>query len=123
MPQGRRALGERGEQIACDHLRDRGMRILARNWRLAAGELRGELDIVALDAGVAVVVEVKTRRGDGLGGPVRAVTPRKQRRVRALAAAFLREARLGARAVRFDVVGVVLPPGGQPRLDHVVDAF
>lgn len=122
-PASRQATGERGETVACDHLRRQGLTILARNWRLTAGELRGEIDIVALDRGVAVFVEVKTRRGDSLGGPLHAVTPRKQRRIRALAAAFLRESRVAAREVRFDVVGVWLPAGAPPRVEHVVGAF
>lgn len=119
----RQRTGAAGEELAVAHLRRQGYTILARNWRVAAGELRGELDIVALDRGVAVFVEVKARCDDRFGGPLVAVTARKQRQVRALAAEFLRSARLRARAVRFDVVGVWLPPGEEPQIEHVRGAF
>lgn len=124
-PDRRARTGAHGEAIAAAHLGSLGLEVVAANWRLAAGELRGELDLVALDhaGGVVVVVEVKTRRGDGFGGPLAAVTPRKQAKVRALAAAFLADASLPYRRVRFDVVGVVLRPGRPPALTHVPGAF
>lgn len=121
----RTRLGARGEALAAAHLADDGLEVVARNWRLARGEVRGELDLVAVDrnAGVLVVVEVKTRRGDRYGGPLRAVTPAKQQRIRALALAFVRTAEMGPLRLRFDVVGVWLPPGGGPRVEHLEGAF
>lgn len=120
------ALGRRGEDIAVDHLvDDDGLRVVARNWRLSTGELRGELDVVALDdrARQVVVVEVKTRRGDAAGGPLVAVTTRKQARIRRLAAAMLVDAHLPYRLVRFDVVGLWLPDQHEGRLEHLEAAF
>jgi putative endonuclease len=121
----RAVTGARGEALAAAHLASLGHEVVACNWRLRAGELRGELDLVALDhaAGAVVVVEVKTRRGEGFGGPLAAVTPRKQAKVRALAAAFLLDAALPYRRVRFDVVGVLLRPGRAPELTHLQGAF
>jgi hypothetical protein len=53
-----------------------------------------------------VFVEVKTRRTDRFGTPAEAVTPAKQRRLRALAGRYV--AATGARgAVRFDVVSIL----------------
>lgn len=120
----RAAVGARGEQLACDFLTSLGLEVVARNWRIALGELRGELDVVALDHGnrQVVVVEVKARSGGGFGGPLAAVTPRKQARIRQLAVMFLVEARLPYPHVRFDVVGVRFdhdPPG----IQHVMEAF
>ena len=116
--------GALGEQLACRHLADAGLEVVARNWRIAQGDLRGELDVVALDhdARLVVVVEVKTRRGDGFGGALAAVTPRKQARIRRLAVAFLVQADLPYRQVRLDVVAVRLDHD-PPTIDHVVGAF
>lgn len=116
--------GTIGEELACQWLTQAGLEVVARNWRIADGDLRGELDVVALDhaARLVVVVEVKTRRGDGFGGALAAVDPRKQARIRRLAVAFLVAADLPYRRVRFDVVAVRLdldPPG----IDHVTEAF
>lgn len=121
----RTSLGARGEQLAADHLAAEGLEILARNWSVRSGPLRGELDIVAVDraTGALVVCEVKTRRSDAYGGPLVAVTPRKQAKIRALAVGFLRDAEVRLSTVRFDVIGVWLLPDRPPRIEHVVEAF
>ncbi|GAA1684341.1 hypothetical protein GCM10009792_00270 [Microcella alkalica] len=95
-------LGRTGEQLAVDHLIDEGFEIIARNWRCAAGEI----DIVALDAGTTVVVEVKTRAGLGFGHPLDAITPVKLARLRRLAGAWCAENSPGGR-VRIDAVAVI----------------
>lgn len=120
----RQRTGAIGEDLACRYLADHGLEVVARNWRIAQGDLRGELDVVALDhdGGLVVVVEVKTRRGDGFGGALAAVTPRKQARIRRLAVAFLLQADLPYRQVRLDVVAVRLDLQ-PPRIDHVMGAF
>jgi putative endonuclease len=120
----RRQLGDLGEAMAAAHLEADGLQIVARNWRLAAGELRGELDLIAVDrgAGLIVVCEVKTRRNaHRFDGALVAVHRRKQAKIRALTGAFLREARLGLPRTRFDVIGIDL--GDRPELRHVAGAF
>ena len=67
---------------------------------------------------------MKTRRRstDGDDALV-AVTPSKQRQLRALATAYLAEQPEQA-TVRFDVLGVTWPAtGGGPQVTHVVGAF
>ena len=118
-----RTLGSDGEDVACRHLRDQGLEVLARNWRLASGELRGELDVICRDGDALVVVEVKTRRSDAFGGPLFAVTPRKQQKIRALTVAFMRQAGIHPRTIRFDVVAVWQARGTATRVEHVRDAF
>jgi putative endonuclease len=121
----RASLGALGEDLAARHLvTDDGLEVIARNWRLRAGELRGELDLVAVDrgAGCVVVCEVKTRRdAQRLGGALAAVSPRKQGKVRALTGAFLRQADLRVGRVRIDVIAVDL--GRRPVLHHVLNAL
>ncbi|KGN31883.1 hypothetical protein N802_19175 [Knoellia sinensis KCTC 19936] len=113
---GQRALGRYGEDLATRYLRERGMRILDRNWRCA----EGEIDIVALDGDCLVVCEVKTRAGTGVGDPLEAVTHEKARRLRRLAAAYLRSRPGTVPDVRIDVVGVLAERGRRPVLRHVV---
>jgi putative endonuclease len=118
------ATGALGEELAARHLAADGCDLVARNWRLTAGELRGELDLIAVDpaAGCVVVCEVKARRDAArFGGALAAIPPRKAARIRALTAAFLREARLPFPRVRLDVVAVDL--GRDPILTHVVAAL
>jgi putative endonuclease len=124
----RRALGAAGERLARAHLEARGLAVLDANFRTR----HGELDIVAADARCLVFCEVKTRvvAGDDQDptlGPLVAIGPRKQRRLRLLAREWL--AQRGADApwrpeLRFDAVAVELDPTGRlVRLDHLEGAF
>jgi putative endonuclease len=82
--------------------------VLDRNWRCRDGEL----DLVVSRPRLVVFCEVKTRSSLAFGTPAEAVTRTKQRRLRALAARWLREAAgrapdRVAGAVRFDVASVM----------------
>ena len=79
-----------------------GYEIIARNWRCPTGEL----DVVARRGDVLVFCEVKARASAGFDGPAAAVDHRKQRKVRAVAAAWLTAHRPGAVEIRFDVAAV-----------------
>ncbi len=94
------------------------MRILARNWRYR----HKEVDLIAEDGDVVVFVEVKTRRSAEFGGPLAAVTWRKQRHLTTAAAAFLAQRGWMTRPSRFDVVGLVLL-GNEVEIEHVRGAF
>ena len=109
--------GRWGEDLAARHLERLGMTVLDRNYRTRAGEI----DIVAVDpgAGTIVICEVKTRTTEDVGSPLAAVTPRKLRRLRGLAAEWMRAHDSGARAVRIDVIGIVLGHAGAPSLEHL----
>lgn len=113
------ALGTQGEQLAADYLRAAGMEIIERNWRCRYGEL----DLIARDPAVTAFIEVKTRTGLGFGIPAEAVTFAKQRRIRRLALLWLAERDAPWLKIRFDVVSVLLPPGGQPEIKHLPGVF
>lgn len=106
-------IGRAGEATAARLLRDRGYKILARNYRCR----HGEIDIVAFEDGEYVFVEVKTRLTDEKGSALDAVTPAKQRKLARVAEQYLAERGLDDRPCRFDVVAVT--PGGG-RADEVV---
>ncbi|RKY27241.1 MAG: YraN family protein [Planctomycetota bacterium] len=116
-------LGPRGEKLACRYLRRAGMKILARNYRCPAGEA----DILALDRigaeQVLVFVEVKTRSGRRYTEPESAVNAAKQRKLRGIANYYLAAHQARVLAVRFDVVAIVIPPGGKPDIRHIPGAF
>lgn len=120
-------LGAHGEDLACAHLERAGYTLIERNGR--CGRL-GELDVVARHGRCLVFCEVKTRIAGttaGPAGPLDAIGPAKRRRIRRLAAEWLRtRAQEGPRApwIRFDAIGIVVDRGGRLlSLDHVEDAF
>jgi len=111
--------GAWGERRVRRYLRLRGYRIVAENYRCPAGEV----DLIARRGGVLCFVEVKTRRGDGYGSPLEAVTATKRTRLRRAAAHYLMGRRL-PRVCRFDVAAVHLHPRtGRARVEYVANAF
>jgi putative endonuclease len=100
-------VGLQGETAAAEELERLGYRIVARNFR--AGRI--EVDLVAEQGGDLVFVEVKTRSSLGHGLPAEAVSPAKQRRLAAAAAAYCADQEDDTLPVRFDVVEVVLLRG------------
>lgn len=113
-------LGRRGEEAAATYLTSRGWEVLERNWLGGADGLRGELDLVVARGDVLAVVEVKTRR-QGPTRPAHAVTGRKLRQLRRLAALWLSHASGGWRLVRVDVVEVEVAADGQVLVTHLED--
>ncbi|MBF4553401.1 YraN family protein [Corynebacterium suicordis] len=104
-----KAMGDAGEDCAVRYLSEMGWQVLERNWECRVGEL----DIVALSAGVLVFVEVKYRTRTRFGSGAEAITPAKIRRVTATALQWMESHRreLQARGansspLRFDVIDV-----------------
>ena len=110
----RKQIGARGETVVRVHLERMGWEILATNFRCRSGEM----DLIARardgEQATLVFVEVKTRRGSRHGAPIEAVDARKQRRLVAIAQAFLAARQAGGEepACRFDVAEVLTGPDG-----------
>lgn len=107
MPSGtplRQRIGQAAEQRALDYLSSRGLRLLARNYRVRVGEI----DLIMTDDVELVFVEVRRRASSDFGGAAASVTPAKQARVRRAAQVFLAERCAGRRwpPMRFDVVAI-----------------
>ncbi len=116
-------LGDRGEEIACDFLTERGFRILERNFSGAGGEV----DIVAEKDGEIHFIEVKTRSHEAHGSPLEAVTTRKQDRIRRAASLWLAIPRIdlkrkGIPPCFFSVIGIDFV-GEWPDIEFIEDAF
>lgn len=110
--------GARGEQLAEVYLKDHGYEILCRNWRCG----HKEIDLIALDNGLLVFVEIKTRSSFRFGFPEEAVTAKKQAHMRFAAEDYL-EKNPAYRTVRFDVLSIVFNGAEVVELRHLTDAF
>jgi putative endonuclease len=125
--------GKLGEDIAVKYLRQKGYKILERNYR--AGH--NELDVIVENKDYTVFVEVKTRTehpvyGFDFSAPADAVNSAKQRRTIAAARAYLYN-RDGnnehEKMIRFDVIEVYLKSAAfasKPallKIEHMEDAF
>jgi putative endonuclease len=97
----RRQKGTTAEAVARDFLLAQGLTPLLENYRCRLGEL----DLVLLERGVLVVVEVRLRADERFGGAGASVDYIKQRRiVRATRHLLLTRRELRQLPIRFDVI-------------------
>jgi putative endonuclease len=111
-------LGKKGEQVATDYLREKGYRIIARNWRFK----HKEVDIIAFHGDYLVVVEVKTRTSSGWEHPRESITPSKIRFLVHATEAFVIQHKIDQK-IRFDVVSVMPNEGEKWEIEHIENAF
>ena len=111
-------LGDRGENRAARYLRERGYKILLRNFRCPLGEI----DIIARDGRTLVFVEVKTRTQDD-PLPEDQVNPSKQHQITKAGKFYLGRYGVPQPPSRFDVIAVVWPDGREPIIRHTPHAF
>ena len=103
-----KAIGEDGESRALAYLLARGLTLVRRNYRVAAGPNArgGEIDLIVREPdGTLVFVEVRTRKASGFGGAAGSVSAAKQRSVIFAARCYLR-AFASPPPCRFDVVAI-----------------
>jgi putative endonuclease len=110
-------VGSRGEDLAAEFLKDKGYRIIGRNYKTPVGEL----DIIAKDGETLVFVEVKTRSSNAFGYPFEAVGSRKKHKLKTLALFYLKNQKKNC-AARFDVISINLS-GTKKEIEHIKDAF
>ena len=95
--------GRVAEQLARRFLIDRGLTVVAANYRCRFGEL----DLVMHDAGRLVIVEIRYRSRTEFGGPIASISTAKQRKIVIATKYFIRNYPAYRNApVRFDVVGL-----------------
>jgi putative endonuclease len=95
--------GRAAEARAAAHLQAHGLRIVARNYRAAGGEI----DLIARHGAELVFVEVRSRRSAAFGSAAETVTAAKRRRIQLAAQHYLQH--LPQRALppcRFDIVSI-----------------
>ena len=79
------AVGPRAEALAAEYLMQKGLRLVARNFRTRFGEI----DVIAYDGDVLVFVEVRLRSSLRFGGAVESITASKRTRLLAAARGYL----------------------------------
>ena len=111
-------LGATGEQIAVNHLKRLGYRIIEQNFRVRAGEI----DIIAEQDGTLVFVEVKTRTDIRFGIPFESITASKKQHLSRVALEYMSRHDCHERPARFDVIGVQINGAGSPETADQQDA-
>ena len=110
--------GARGEQIAVDHLINKGYTILERNWR----HRRTEIDVIAKHGDILIFVEVKTRSDDYFGEPASYADDKKMKRLSSGATVYMNQINHDWE-VRFDIIGVLIKGPQRVEVKHYEDVF
>jgi putative endonuclease len=108
-------LGKLGEQLAAEFLAESDLQILDRNWQCP----EGEIDIVALERGVLVICEVKTRSDNRYGTPLEAISARKHARLRKLSVRWVTAHGVYYDRIRIDIVGILRTGPDEYEIEHV----
>ena len=109
-------LGKWGEDIAAAYLEKKGYQIIERDWKSG----HHDLDIIAKQDDILVVVEVKTRRNRLFGNPEEAIDYKKRQSLQSAINHYVKSHR-NIQDVRFDIISIVGTIGSQPEIDHIKD--
>lgn len=114
--------GIEGEEVALLYLLGKGYTVVARRW--SAGNLPGDLDLVAWQGPKLCFCEIKSRTTRDPNPAEATIDRHKRNLLRRLARQYLRQ--LGVDAIpqtRFDTIGIYMESGKTPGVEHVEDAF
>lgn len=103
----RKKLGRFGEKVAVLYLKEKGFRVIERNFRTKRW---GELDVVTIYGDILVFVEVKTRTSKRYGEPYEALNFYKKRSLRRAARYYKLARPETPERLRFDLVSVLVDP-------------
>jgi len=112
-------LGDQGEEIAVNYLKDKDYQIVERQWSCQFGEI----DIIAKKQMRYIFVEVKSCKGHNVEFAFANLTQRKQERFINTVQTYLAENQLDQIIWRIDAIGIAIPAQGTPIIEHVEDAF
>ena len=111
-------LGKWGEQIAAEYLQKKGYWIMFRDWKVG----HRDLDIIAKQNDVVVIVEVKTRRNNHFGDTEMTIDRQKIRNLCIASNAFIKRLRID-NEIRFDIIAITGTPEAGYTINHIEAAL
>ena len=111
-------LGKWGEQIAAEYLQKKGYWIMFRDWKVG----HRDLDIIARQNDVVVIVEVKTRRNNHFGDTEMTIDRQKIRNLCIASNALIKRLRID-NEIRFDIIAITGTPEAGYTINHIEDAL
>lgn len=110
--------GKLAEELAEAFLIEKGMKILAKNFRYQ----KAEIDIIAQTENQIVIAEVKARATDAFMLPQEAINKKKIKLMVMAANYFIEENNINLET-RFDVISVLPNESGKLEITHIENAF
>lgn len=115
-----------GEDLAEKYLRQKGYRILERNFCNTKGRRLGEVDIIAQKEKEIIFVEVKTREWLKYDRtlPEENINRQKLHKMNKIAVFYVRQKNLWSAPYRFDAISVWIDPlSGESEVKHLEGIF
>lgn len=109
--------GRAGEKVAREYLIQKSYRIIECNYRNKIGEI----DIIALNDGILVFIEVKTRTNINYGYGYESVDYKKQRKILNTSLMYIRSKNINNMQFRYDIIEVYMT--NKLEVNHIEDAF
>ena len=106
----KKIIGQKGEDLATNFLKNLGYQVLAKNYRTQLGEI----DIIAQEKNELVIVEVKTRKTSDFGYPEEFVDQSKIQKIKKTALNFL--SNNPYKFWRIDVISITYQP--EVKIEH-----
>ncbi|MFH0969732.1 MAG: YraN family protein [Patescibacteria group bacterium] len=119
-------IGSEGEEVAAGFLKEKGYKILVRNFKNLRGRQLGEIDIIAEKNKEIVFIEVKTRELEKYGKtlPEENITFSKLRKLNKIANSYIKMNNLWNYPYHFDAVSVWLSHDFKKfEIKHIEDIF
>ncbi len=112
-----RQVGKSAEDLAVNHLQNKGYKIVYRNYRYG----KAEIDIIVQQDRCLCFVEVKARSNLRFGYPETFVKSHQQRLIKKAAENYMRACNWND-SIRFDIISI-MQQRSLPELVHFEDAF
>lgn len=109
-------LGQEGEQLAANYLKNKGWDILEMNYRYS----RSEIDLIASKNSLLIFVEVKARTNTNYGLPEDFVEEKKDENIMKAADHYINEINWKEN-IRFDIISIIKKKTME--IEHIEDAF
>ena len=110
-------LGNKGEQLAVDYLKEHHYEVLVRNYRFQ----KAEIDIIAQKDDILAVIEVKTRSSSYFGNPQDFVNKKKIELLLKATNHYIEVHDLDLE-IRFDIIAII-HKDNTTKIEHLEAAF
>lgn len=99
----KRRIGSDKEELAEAYLKEKGVKIVCRNYRVR----QGEIDLIGWEKNTLLFIEVKYRKNNKAGSALEAVGYAKKKQISRVSLFYLNQKRLGMNiSMRYDVVAI-----------------
>ncbi|MCX8095219.1 MAG: YraN family protein [Caldisericia bacterium] len=111
----RKILGNLGEEIASEYLKNKGYKIICKNYRTRFGEI----DLISEKDNEIIFIEVRTKSSSNLLLPEESITKKKIYNYKKLALEYLLSTQKKYKNIKFDFIGIEYKSENNFKINHI----